>query len=206
MSIEEDIRKQHQPKCVFQQSEALMKQEKIQGQGTHRKCSQTVNEISTEGKSTETKSQTPASMEKWIEEDIHAFPGNTLGDPLHSPSGSAETELQRSPVSSTNSPKPRDYWGTVLGPSFEMDMLGNTDLSSPSKPEKPYHCSICPSTFKKRCNLLTHISNVHDKIRPFLCPVCFRRFARKSNCVKHVSFANFTMSCVMQESVSTSDR
>lgn len=189
MPIEENIQKEYKLPGVFQQfAAASMKQERIQGQGTHRKCPQSANELSPDHKSTQTRSQAPASEKKWMEEDLQAFPGNTLAGPLHSPSGSAQTEVQRSPGSSTNSPKPRDYWDTVLGP-FDMDLLGNTNPSSTSKPEKPYHCSICPSTFKKRCNLLTHISNVHEKIRPFLCPICFRRFARKSNCVKHVSFA-----------------
>lgn len=194
MPIEENSQKRDELRalspCI---SAAIMGQHKDSGQGTQRKPSRPANEVSPVRKSTQTKSQTSASEEKWVEEDIQAFPGNTLGDPLHSPA-SAETELQRSPISSTHSPKPRDYWETVLGPSADMAMYGNTNPSSSSKGEKPYRCSICPSSFKKRCNLLTHISNVHDKIRPFLCSVCYRRFARKSNCVKHVSSASTVVS------------
>lgn len=53
--------------------------------------------------------------------------------------------------------------------------------------KKPFECSICPKSFRKRCNLLTHISNVHEKVKPYYCPICLRHFARKSNCGKHVS-------------------
>lgn len=66
--------------------------------------------------------------------------------------------------------------------------------------EKPFACHSCPLRFRKRCNLMTHISNVHEKIRPFYCSLCLRRFARKSNCAKHVSqsFSNIA-NCKLKE-------
>lgn len=51
---------------------------------------------------------------------------------------------------------------------------------------RPFACPTCALRFRKRCNLVTHVSNVHHKIRPFYCSLCMRRFARKSNCAKHV--------------------
>lgn len=53
--------------------------------------------------------------------------------------------------------------------------------------QRPFKCSICSKSFRKRCNLLTHVSNVHEKLKPYYCPICLRHFARKSNCGKHVS-------------------
>lgn len=63
--------------------------------------------------------------------------------------------------------------------------------------DKPFACSSCPLRFRKRCNLMTHMSNVHEKIRPFYCSLCLRRFARKSNCAKHVSYIGYLL-CSLQ--------
>lgn len=52
---------------------------------------------------------------------------------------------------------------------------------------KVFECSLCPLAFRKKCNLETHINDVHEKIMPYVCSVCRRRFSRKSNCAKHVS-------------------
>lgn len=110
--------------------------------------------------------------------------------------------------SSLSRPKRQCHWEIVMSPSPPSPMYGK--IPSPNGPnecaenicevdgkasgdsceERPYGCSECDARFRKRCNLRTHISNVHDKIKPYYCPVCFRRFARKSNCGKHVSYAS----------------
>lgn len=158
-------------------------------QGNQKLYSRLRNDSSPMRKPVETTRQISGTAEKWTEQDTHAFPGNTLGYRSRSPS-SAEGEIEKSPGSSVGSPRARDYWETVLGPSSNGEMSGNTNPLPNGTEEKPYQCSICPSSFKKRCNLLTHISNVHEKIRPFVCSICYRRFARKSNCVKHMKLVH----------------
>lgn len=87
---------------------------------------------------------------------------------------------------------PRPVYEGAADPSDPMRYAENgseSDRKSPDSPceERPYGCSLCDARFRKRCNLMTHISNVHDKIKPYYCSICMRRFARKSNCGKHVS-------------------
>lgn len=136
----------------------------------------------------------PGSASRATQEDddsLSACPGNTMGGASsRTPPHSSRKSHSRLPSSSSKSPESRKYWETVLDPRGEGPASGSTSASkSPSgKSEKPYQCSVCPLNFKKRCNLVTHVSNVHENIRPFLCPICRRTFARKSNCVKHVSF------------------
>lgn len=128
--------------------------------------------------------------------EMQSFSGNSLGQVQNSPSKSAETVLQFSPLVQTRKEaESHSYWDTVLGPSFKkgvplwIPMTGSMKgpATADVSDEKPHTCSICPMSFKKRCNLVSHVSNVHEKIRPFQCNVCARTFARKSNCVKHVS-------------------
>lgn len=98
----------------------------------------------------------------------------------------------------------RDYWNIVMGPrqpkQYQHHKTSNksksiirksskalkSSIATPVDSEKRFACPSCPLRFRKRCNLMTHISNVHEKIRPFYCSLCLRRFARKSNCAKHM--------------------
>lgn len=113
----------------------------------------------------------------------------------------------------------RDYWNIVMGPrqpkQYQHHRTSNksksiirksnkahkSTISTPVDSEKRFACPSCPLHFRKRCNLMTHISNVHDKIRPFYCSLCLRRFARKSNCAKHVSiislFTTLVYTCAL---------
>lgn len=165
-----------------------MKSHRDSGSSIPRKGSRSPTSSSGGRTSTEKHCHSPPSRNRWTEENIHAFPGNTIEGSSHTPVPPRPSEPQSSSASPSQASRPRDYWETVLGPSNETELLGSTNPTPSGRCDKPYPCSVCPLRFKKRCNLLTHISNVHEKVRPFLCSVCFRKFARKSNCVKHVSF------------------
>lgn len=134
-------------------------------------------------------SRSSESRSKFYEEDTRAFPGNTLSQGYHSPSKSAATTINLSPSTSPQPPGRRNYWETVLGPKVETAKPGKKGSQKRESIEKPHKCRLCSMSFKKRCNLVSHVSNVHEKIRPFQCSVCTRTFARKSNCVKHVRFS-----------------
>lgn len=173
-----------------------MKPQRNVGANTTRKGASSPSSSSGGRKSSGTNSASPPQSKQWAEENSHGFAGNTVGESSHSPVVEKSDGPQRSSQSPASSSRTRDFWETVLGPSpSDTDLLGNTNPSphdtndTKDKTDKPYACSTCPKRFKKRCNLLTHVSNVHDKIRPFQCSICYRKFARKSNCVKHVSFA-----------------
>jgi len=86
-----------------------------------------------------------------------------------------------------SSSRSHNFWETVLGSSEEKEKPKPGTFPKGSWLARRFACSSCPARFKRRCNLETHVQNVHEKIRPFSCSVCYRRFARKSNCVKHVS-------------------
>lgn len=96
-------------------------------------------------------------------------------------------------TNSNNKRKPKQFSlpDRTLSRSHSDSPHPADSLSCHRKPcvdlEKPFACPSCSLRFRKRCNLMTHISNVHEKIRPFYCSLCLRRFARKSNCAKHVS-------------------
>lgn len=121
----------------------------------------------------------------------------------HSPSGSVEDDraansteaFQNAFFHATPTPSSSrsrgNYWDVVLGSQCQMEqpppLDGVANKHGSDVPLKPFVCPTCSLRFRKRCNLITHISNVHDKIRPFYCSLCMRRFARKSNCSKHVS-------------------
>lgn len=47
-------------------------------------------------------------------------------------------------------------------------------------------CHICRSSFKRKYDLLQHISAVHDKKRPYKCNNCDSSFAHKGTLSKHV--------------------
>lgn len=47
-------------------------------------------------------------------------------------------------------------------------------------------CYICCALFKRKYDLLQHISAVHDKKRPYKCDTCDSSFAHKGTLSKHV--------------------
>lgn len=126
-------------------------------------------------------------------DDVSATSGSTAGalseSPLSFGSDGSASPLREPTI---NPPRSHDFWETVLGPFHPSDekdsILSPQDESDP----KPYQCTQCLFRFKKRCNLVSHVNNVHEKLRPYCCSICFRRFARKSNCAKHV--CNFSPS------------
>lgn len=46
-------------------------------------------------------------------------------------------------------------------------------------------CPVCASHFKRRYDLVQHISAVHEKRRPFPCTACDQAFAHKGTLSKH---------------------
>lgn len=92
--------------------------------------------------------------------------------------------------------QPHDFWDTVLGPPRIDSIVQNksiTALRIDALKPKPFQCHRCSLSFRKRCNLVSHVNNVHEKLRPFYCSICLRKFARKSNCSKHVSFISLLL-------------
>lgn len=124
-------------------------------------------------------------------------PSGSLEDEraAHSVDNTIPASVHTTPVASSSSSR-RNYWDIVLEPKVKTTSTKMQPLDQKSEkiqedipsPSKPFVCPTCSLRFRKRCNLITHISNVHKKIRPFYCSMCLRRFARKSNCAKHVSF------------------
>lgn len=116
---------------------------------------------------------------------------STMFSPCESPPSVIEAHFSPSSLGEkASNENGHNYWATVLDPSSAGSPLSdNLNLIRPPQPHfKPFPCPRCALRFRKRCNLVSHISNVHDKVRPFYCSICLRRFARKSNCSKHVSF------------------
>lgn len=54
--------------------------------------------------------------------------------------------------------------------------------------KRPYGCHVCSTTFKRKYDLVQHVSAVHDKKRPYGCSKCQSRFAHKGTLTKHVSY------------------
>lgn len=121
----------------------------------------------------------------------------------HFVSRSAENVIaHKSPMSSVSTNiECEKYWNVVMnsmtgnvesrsqkvGHQNGLSVKDPTLIPNEDPQQKPFRCPTCSMRFRKRCNLLTHISNVHEKLKPFFCPICLRHFARKSNCGKHVS-------------------
>lgn len=154
-----------------------------------------------------------------LKDDISASSSSTAFQLSNSQSSNGtkeDTSIGNDAIDSSPSTSPsptsttHDFWETVLNlPNPPTDDYLTT-FAEQQKPEKPFPCSSCDARFKKRCNLISHVKNVHEKLRPFGCSVCFRRFARKSNCVKHVSQSisislSFTLLNPIKKRVLTND-
>ena len=50
--------------------------------------------------------------------------------------------------------------------------------------DRPYNCTICDKTFKRRSSLATH-KFIHTDLKPHVCSICSKRFLRKSDLKKH---------------------
>lgn len=57
--------------------------------------------------------------------------------------------------------------------------------SKTQKPQKRFHCTICPKAFASNFHLVTHM-RVHTGERPFECPVCEKSFRVKGNLDQHM--------------------
>ncbi|XP_077420912.1 uncharacterized protein LOC144051035 [Vanacampus margaritifer] len=66
-----------------------------------------------------------------------------------------------------------------MGIHTREKQLNYSDCGKRQKAEgKPFACSFCTLTFRRRCNLITH-TRTHTGEKPFACLVCAKRFARK---------------------------
>lgn len=65
---------------------------------------------------------------------------------------------------------------TCLNPSQQMTVANRKDAP----------CPHCPAYFKRKYDLLQHISAVHEKNRPFRCDSCDTSFAHKGTLSKHI--------------------
>lgn len=52
--------------------------------------------------------------------------------------------------------------------------------------EKPFHCHICPKSFKRSEHLKRHVRSVHSNERPFACHICDKKFSRSDNLSQHI--------------------
>ena len=50
--------------------------------------------------------------------------------------------------------------------------------------ERPFNCTICDKSFKRRSSLATH-KFIHTDLKPHVCVECNKRFLRKSDLKKH---------------------
>lgn len=53
------------------------------------------------------------------------------------------------------------------------------------KPQKRFHCTLCPKAFASNFHLVSHM-RVHTGERPFECPVCEKSFRVKGNLDQHM--------------------
>nr|XP_037275622.1 zinc finger protein 501-like [Rhipicephalus microplus] len=51
--------------------------------------------------------------------------------------------------------------------------------------ERPYHCNLCPCTFKQRSALDEHL-RTHSDERPYQCPSCLQSFRHKMRLKRHL--------------------
>ena len=69
---------------------------------------------------------------------------------------------------------------------FEMSFNHlKAHIESVHEGKKPFHCTICDSSFRRNTHLTRHIASVHEKAKPFSCDICHMSFARKQNLVAH---------------------
>lgn len=127
---------------------------------------------------------------------------------LWSPPPESRLRLSLQPeLSSRAFPSNQGDEGTVsaLAPDSEAAMVGQEPRSSAverqalkrpknlgpppngqhSDTERPFLCSICDKTFKRRAHLDDHQSAIHDRRRPFECSECKRKFVTRSNLARH---------------------
>lgn len=76
--------------------------------------------------------------------------------------------------------------GTASSSTDVPNRTPTTTFQSASSRSKETPCHICGAMFKRKYDLLQHISAVHDKKRPFKCDTCDSSFAHKGTLSKHV--------------------
>lgn len=52
-------------------------------------------------------------------------------------------------------------------------------------------CNQCFKTFKNKCDLDRHVSNIHLKLKPYSCDRCSRSFGLRGNLKKHIDIVHF---------------
>lgn len=50
---------------------------------------------------------------------------------------------------------------------------------------RPYPCDFCPKRFRKKANLINHMT-AHQNDRPHVCNLCGARYIRKSDLLNHL--------------------
>ena len=66
-------------------------------------------------------------------------------------------------------------------PTFEY--VSTADRAKET-PDRPFNCTICEKSFKRRSSLATH-KFIHTDLKPHVCGECNKRFLRKSDLKKH---------------------
>ena len=69
---------------------------------------------------------------------------------------------------------------TSSSPTFEYISTSKTKDSQ----ERPFNCTVCEKSFKRRSSLATH-KFIHTDLKPHVCSECNKRFLRKSDLKKH---------------------
>lgn len=65
-------------------------------------------------------------------------------------------------------------------PTFEYISRDKTKAAQ----ERPFNCTVCEKSFKRRSSLATH-KFIHTDLKPHVCSECNKRFLRKSDLKKH---------------------
>lgn len=89
------------------------------------------------------------------------------------------------------------YWPKISSENVSNGCLNGQEVTSSSptfeyistnKPkdsqERPFNCTICEKSFKRRSSLATH-KFIHTDLKPHVCVECNKRFLRKSDLKKH---------------------
>lgn len=79
-----------------------------------------------------------------------------------------------------------------LGPSITQVSRKQDDFAieqaeaERSSIDRPFLCSHCGTSFRKKSNLVKHIALVELKLRPYKCEICDAKFGQKSNLTTHI--------------------
>lgn len=75
--------------------------------------------------------------------------------------------------------------GGVNGVKIDDDIVPLPEEQDEYTASRPYPCDFCPKRFRKKANLMNHMT-AHQNDRPHVCNLCGARYIRKSDLLNHL--------------------